>query len=404
MPPHFLLARQPIFDRNMDTVAYELLFRSAEGESFESFLDGDQATSKVIRHTFMDGTAERVVGPYPAHINVTAHLFREDIARLLPREQVVLEFNEYAQLDTELFLILQDLAQDGYRIALDHFEWRPDRNRLLDIASMVKIDVLEMPWERVLEQLDVVSAFPVDALAEKVESHELFHQCADAGFQLFQGYFLCRPAPIKGQTIATSRITILELLQKVYDPDVRMDTLERIIRRDVGLSYRLLRIINSAYYALPRKVESIHEALILLGLHFVRQWISVLAMAGFEDKPSELFRLAMIRARMAENLAKVLKRRDTESFFVVGLFSVLDAALDRPMPSILQDLPLSAEVIGALLHRAGIWGEALDCVLAHEQGQWNRVAFQGVPQEVIGAAWLHAVEWSSKTQSLLKEP
>ncbi|MBN2801405.1 MAG: HDOD domain-containing protein [Deltaproteobacteria bacterium] len=403
MPPQFLLARQPIFNRNMDTVAYELLFRSAEGESFESFLDGDQATSKVIRHTFMDGTASRVVGPYPAHINVTAHLFRADIARLLPREQVVLEFSEYANVDTELFLTLQDLAQDGYRIALDHFEWRPEHNRLLDIASVVKLDVIDLSWEQVERQLDVLSAFPVDVLAERVESHELFQKSVDAGFHLFQGYFLCRPAPIKGRSIATSRLTVMQLLQKVYDPDVRIDTLEKIIRRDVGLSYRLLRIINSAYYALPRKVESIHEALVLLGLHFVRQWVSVLAMAGFEDKPNELFRLAMVRARMAENLARAIRRKDTEPFFVVGLFSVLDAALDRPLPTILKDLPLSQDVMNALLHRTGVPGEALDCVIAHERGQWNRVKFQDIPEDVIQQAYLQAVEWSGTTQQLLAD-
>lgn len=397
-----LLARQPIFDRNLDVVAYELLFRRADAAPTD-ILDGDHATSQIIRHTFMDGAADRIVGAHPAHINLTANLIQQGVADLLPRERVVLELDDHEHLDTEAILLLQELADQGYRVALDNFSWRPELVPLLDFVSMVKLDVLALSWDEIERQLELLMSFPVDLLASKVESHADFQRCVEAGFHQFQGYFLCRPDLVRGRTMPTARLTLMQLLRKVYDPNVTIAQLEALIRRDVSLSYRLLRIINSAYYSLPRKVHSIHEALVLLGLKFVRQWVTVLSMGGSEDKPPELFNLAMIRAHMCQTLGKAAGARDGEPFFVVGLFSVLDAAMDRPLPVILQDLPLSEDVMAALLHREGPLGEALDCVLAHEQGHWHRVRFRNLPTEAIQEAYVRAVSWATQAQTLVKD-
>lgn len=395
-----LLARQPIFDADLSVVAYELLFRSGEATRAH-FVDGDQASSRVIRNTFMDADLERVVGPYPAHLNITANLVRNGTTRLLPRSRVVLELQRDVLGDRRLALDLRDLAEDGYDLALDDFSWTDDERDLLPTVSMIKVDVSKHDLGRLEQRMDELAAYPVELAAVRVETPEILERCIDLGFHLFQGYFLCRPNAVRGRSLPTSRLVVLQLLKEVFDPDVTIPELERLIRRDVSLSYRLLRIINSAYYSLPRKVHSIRDALVLLGLRFIRQWVTLLALAGLENKPPELFKVAMVRARMAEGLARQAKFRDTDPFFVTGLFSVLDAAMDQPLPTLLRDLPLERPVVEALLHRQGVLGEALDCVIAHEQGAWSGVSFRDLPTTDIQSAYFEAVDWAADAGSLL---
>jgi len=306
-------------------------------------------------------------------------------------------------VDTELVHAVRDLVHAGYQVALDDFVWRPDLRPLVDLASVVKLDVLALSWDQLARQVERLREWDVELLAEKIENHRDFERCVDLGFEYFQGYFLCRPDKVRGRNMPTNKLMLLELMRKVYDPNVRVQALEQLIRRDVSLSYRLLRLINSAYYGLPRKVDSIHDAMVLLGLRFVKRWVTLLAMAGFDDKPPELFTIAMTRAKMCEALAKAAGNRDVESFFVVGLFSILDAVMDRPLPEVLEDLPLSEQVIGALLHRAGPIGQALDCVIAHEQGMWHRVRFAELSADAIQGAYYDAMAWVSDTRSLLND-
>ncbi len=395
-----LLARQPIFDSELSVVAYELLFRSG-GATQAHFVDGDQASSRVIRNTFMDADLERVVGPYPAHLNITANLIRNGTTRLLPRSRVVIELQQDVLGDRRLTLDLRDLADEGYELALDDFSWTDEERDLLSTVSMVKVDVSKHDLGRLQHRMEELAAWPVELVAVRVETPEVLERCMDLGFHLYQGHFLCRPSAVRGKSLPTSRLVVLQLLKEVFDPDVTIPELERLIRRDVSLSYRLLRIINSAYYSLPRKVHSIRDALMLLGLRFIRQWVTLLALAGLENKPPELFKLAMVRARMAEGLAKQARFRDTDPFFVTGLFSVLDAAMDQPLPSLLKDLPLERPVVEALLHRQGAMGEALDCVIAHEQGAWSGVRFRELPTSDIQAAYFEAVDWAVDAGSLI---
>ncbi len=211
-------------------MAYELLFRSGEATRAH-FVDGDQATSRVIRNTFMDADLERVVGPYPAHINLTANLLRNGTARLLPRSRVVLEVMEDTQSDPRLLLDLRDLVEDGYTLALDDFHWDESYRPLVEVASMVKVDVSSGRWDELEEHLDELRHFPVELVAVRVETHEVLERCIELGFHLYQGYFLCRPNAVRGRSMPTSRLIVLDA-QHVGDGPIAQARLDHHIPAD----------------------------------------------------------------------------------------------------------------------------------------------------------------------------
>ena len=388
------VARQAIFDRKLDVVGYELLFRQQAQDQAAHFADRDQASVRVLLDSFLDLGLDQLVGQLPAFLNLTRTFFLSAQNMPLPRDRVVLELLEDELVDAPLIESIRGYAQSGYRVALDDFVYEPDFDPLLEIADIVKIDVLALNPTQIAEQVRLVRPFDVVLLAEKVETPEHLEFCRDLGFDLFQGYFLCRPKVVGGHRIPANRLATLRLLAKLQDPHVEIDALERIIREDLSLSYKLLRLINSAFYGLPQKVESIRQTLVLLGLHHIRAWVSLLTLSALDDKPDELMVTAMIRARMCEQLAERAGVMNPDVYFTAGLFSTLDALLDMSMEDIVEQLPLAQELNGALLHRDGRMGEALECVVAYERGDWDRVAFGRLEAAAIRGAYLDAVEWS----------
>jgi len=387
------VARQAIFDTKLDVVGYELLFRRAAHETTAIFDDRDRASMRVLLDSFLDLGLDQLVGQLPAFLNLTRTFFLSAQNMPLPRDRVVLELLEGEHVDAPLIESVRGYAQGGYRIALDDFEFAPGMEPLLEIADIVKIDVLNLSPSQVEEQVRIARPYDVVLLAEKVETTQNYEFCKDLGFDLFQGYFLCRPNVLGGHRIPANRLATLRLLSKLQDPHVELDALDKIIREDLSLSYKLLRLINSAYYGLPQKVESIRQTLVLLGLQHIRAWVSLLTLSTLDDKPDELLATAMIRAKMCEKLAEAVDAINAEVYFTTGLFSTLDAMLDMTMEDILEQLPLAAELQAALLEGKGSMGAALDCVLAYERGDWDEVDFRGLESHEIRGAYLEAVEW-----------
>lgn len=388
------VARQAIFDRSLDVVGYELLFRRAAGDTTAQFEDRDRASMSVLLDSFLDLGLDQLVGEVPAFLNLTRSFFLSARNMPLPRERVVLELLEGEQIDAPLIESVRGYAQGGYRIALDDFEFEPGMEPLLEIADIVKLDVLALSPTQLEQQVEIVRPYDVVLLAEKVETTEHYEFCKDLGFDLFQGYFLCRPNVMGGHRIPANRLATLRLLAKLQDPHVELEALERVIREDLSLSYKLLRLINSAYYGLSQKVESIKQTLVLLGLHHIRAWVSLLTLSSLDDKPDELMATAMIRAKMCELLAERAGIEGADVYFTAGLFSTLDALLDMSMEDILEQLPLAADLNEALLERGGGMGEALECVVSYERGEWDEVAFRDLDAPGIRGAYLDAVEFS----------
>jgi len=392
--PDVYVARQAIFDRTLKVVGYELLFRGCEGAETAVFDDVDRASFQVILNTFLDLGLEQIVGQIPAFLNLSRGFFLSAASIPFPRDRVVLELLEGSRVDTALVESVRGYALGGYRIALDDFLSSPEMDPLLELADIVKFDILQMTRDEIEAQIEQVKPFGVRLLAEKVETPEDFEYCRDLGFDFFQGYFLCRPKVVHGHRLPTNRLNTLKLLSRLQDPRAEIDELERIIREDLSLSYKLLRLINSAFYGLSTRIESIRQTLVLLGVQRIRAWVSLLTLSGLSEKPSELMVTAMVRARMAELLAQADGRCAGEVCFTAGLFSALDALLDLPMDQVLESLPLSEDLTEALLERTGPVGGVLDCAMAYERGEWDQVALGSLDPETIRSCYLDAVDWA----------
>lgn len=394
------LGRQPIYDKSLKVQGYELLFRSGP-ENRATFTDGDQATSRVILSAFVDIGLDQLVGNAPAFINLTRSFLLQDDPLPLPPERVVLEVLEDIEVDAAMLAAVRRLAGQGYTIALDDFIYREQLRPLVDLANIIKIDIRAMSRADVEQHVQQLRRYPAMLLAEKVESYEDLAFCEELGFQRFQGYFFSRPKLIGGQRIPTNRLATLTLLAKIQAPHAEVGELERIIRQDLTLSFRLLRYINSAFFAMPRTVESIHQAVVYLGIDAIKTWVSLLALSGIDDKPHELMTTTMVRAKMCELLAQSVSAPDPDTFFTVGLFSALDAILDMPMDQVVASLPLSEEAASALRTRKGRLGAALDCVVAYERAYWEQVAFAGLPTSQITEAYIAALAWADQVGGTL---
>lgn len=398
-PSVLYVGRQPIFDRELEVHAYELLYRSGSRNAAD-FADGNQATARVFANTFMELGLEVVTAGKPAFINLTQEIILGGFAHLFPPESVVVEVLEDVEPSTGIIEEVAALRNEGYRIALDDFEYHDHLRPLVEMADIVKLDVMELGLEKVEDHVARLSPFGVTLLAEKVETEEEFHTCRELGFDLFQGYYFAKPQVLKTKANAESQMSMLELLVAVNDPGVTVAELEEIVRRDVSLSYRLLRYINSAAFSLPVVVASVKQSLLLLGRKMVRVWVNLVVIAGLAGQSSELLTVALLRARMCETLSRLRGSDAPETSFTVGMFSTIDSLLGRPMEVVLDELPFTQEIEDALKEQVGFHGECLQIVLDYEAGRWEEVEASGLDGNEVKKAYLEALSWTSGILSL----
>jgi EAL and modified HD-GYP domain-containing signal transduction protein len=400
---HVFIARQPIFDRQRQVAGYELLFRSGDETSRAEFSSDDDATSSVVLNTMTEFSLDHVVGTNKAWINVTRQFILDGLADALPAKRVNLELLEDQDVDDSLLSALARLRDRGFTIALDDFTYGEGSDRLLELADIVKIDVMALGLDGAEDQLRLVRQSGVAVLAEKVETHEEFQACAEAGFHFFQGYFFCKPELLRTKSIGANRLSLLQLLAALQDPDIALATLEELIQRDVALSYRLLRYINSAFFSLRTRVDGIGRAVALLGLSNVKRWATMTVFAGIDGKPRELLNLALVRARMCELLGPALGERSGDQLFTLGLFSVVDALLDAPMHEVLATVPFPTEMVLALTGHRGPKGELLRQILAWERGDFERASGDLRPA-AIAEAHADALVWARNAAAELLGP
>ncbi len=396
------VGRQPIFDQNLKLIAYELLFRGGKEHTQANIDDADAATSQVILNTFLEIGLDNIVGKHAAFINLTRAFITGQIQLPFETERVVLEVLEDIDIDAEVIEGVRQLAARGFRIALDDFLYDEDRHReIVPLADIIKIDLMALDRETLDRHVALLKKHRVKLLAEKVETEEEFAHCKALGFDFYQGYWFAKPTMVSGKRAPTSRLAIMDLLGKLQNPDVTIEDLEEQIGQDVSLSYKLLHYINSSFFALRRKIESLHQALVLLGLDNIRNWISLIALSGIDGKPAYMLNETILRAKMAELLAIAAQRPATEKYFTVGLFSSLENLLDMPMAEILNNLPLAKDISQALLRQEGDLGAALKCVLAYERGDFDAVSYAGLPDARIKEAYFEALSWTMQTMQAI---
>ena len=388
-----LVGRQPILDRAGLVQGYELLFRPNVADAERPF-DGNRATASVVLNTLTQLGLDQVVGPHRAYINFTADLLVNDTALMLPKERTVIEILETVVVDKALVVAVQDLVKRGYEIALDDFVYDAHWEPLLDLASIVKIDVLALDEKQIEAQLKRLRQWPVQLLAEKVESVEQHDSLIKMGFDLFQGYYYAKPNIVASAQIPDNHTSVMRLLAALNSSTNSMAEIESLVSDDVALSYRLLKYLNSAFFALPKKVDSVQRAIVFFGIDMLRRWATLLVMSSVDGKPKILTQNALVRARFCEELARRNGKSECDGYFTVGLFSVLDVLLDAPMALIVESLPVSPEIVAALVSQRGDHGAALRCVCAYEQCRWEDVKYGELDSGTIGEAYLSSIEWA----------
>ena len=386
------IGRQPIFTADLRLFGYELLCRNGLSNQAD-ILNGDQATSQVVMNALVDIGLDELVGEFPAFINVTTNFLLDGHCWTLPKNRFVLEVLENIEPNEHVLEELHELSEAGYTIALDDFVFREELRPLLEIANLVKVDLLQTSTEELREYSSMFKDYDFKTLAEKVESYEVFDQCLSFGFDYFQGYFFSQPKIISGACIEANRMAAMQLVAKVNSPDISFEKLIEVVESDLTLSFKLLRFINATNLGLSRKLSSVREAIVYVGLNRIKTWATLLLVSSGDCKPAHLVVAAATRAKMCEMLASHVFS-ETDGFFTCGLLSLLDALMDRPMTEILGMLPLNGEMNAALLNQEGKYGQALKCVIEYEQGNWDCVAFGNLSAETIRECYLQAISWS----------
>lgn len=395
------VGRQPIYSQDSQTVAYELLFRSSE-ENHANVVNEEEATAELLLNVFAEIGLERVVGKLPAFINVSEEFILKGYCRAIPQDKVVIEVLEDVRPTSEVLSALAELKKVGYTLALDDFVYSPELLPLVELANIIKVDLPLVERDELPQHVELLRKFDVQLLAEKVETSEDFAACQELGFDFFQGYFFCRPTVVKGKRVPSNRLTVMRLISKLQAPSITLDEISEIIQTEPTLAYKLLRFVNSSQCGLDHKIDSIKHAVVLVGIHHVKTLCSLTMLAeAAGGKPGELVKTLLVRAKMAELLAAHLKQAKTDSYFLVGLFSAIDALLDLPMEQALERVPVSQEVHEALLNNKGTLGMVLNCVLEYEDGNWDNVVCQLLDATRIKNSYLQAIEWADESLSNL---
>lgn len=398
MSSNAYIARQPIVDAGHRLVAYELLFRhSAFAQKAHITSDVDAGITVISNALFNMGTEWLLKGKL-AFVNMETSMLMSSFSTLLPPENVVIEVLETVQITPQVLERLSELQEAGYRFALDDFHYLPETEPLLPLAHYVKLDVLAHTPAELAELVHAVRRYPVTLVAEKVETHEQFRHCHALGFDLFQGYYFARPENIVTKIINPTHTTVLQLMEKVRQ-DAEIRDLETLFKKDVALTFKLLRYINSAGFGLSCEVQSIRHAVSILGMQPLYRWLSLLLVtAGTGPAAPTLARTAITRGRVCELLGKsTLGRNEQDNLFIVGVFSLIPALLEITMEQLLDRVVIPESFSDALLNRSGLYGPFLALAEAMESGDVQSLeafssALMLTPGEV-SEAHMQALAW-----------
>lgn len=410
------VARQPIFDPDEKVEGYELLFRNGPQNFFPQNVDSDHASSRIVHDSLNNFGLDELTGRHRAYINITRRLLVERHYAVLPRQRVVVELLETIEPDDEVIAACHEVKQRGYTLALDDFVFAEKYAPLLALADIIKIDFLLTKGDDRRLVAERLAPYKVKLLAEKVETREDFKEAIDLGYTAFQGYFFCKPEMIVGHDVPQSKLTYLQLLAATNEPNISFDNLVRIVRRDPALSVKLLRYLNSAFFATRAEISSLKHAITMLGEEGFRRWTALFSLAGMgEDRPPELLITALHRAYFCEKLAgrSSGSAHNDHDFFLIGMLSQVDALVGRPLEETVEKLNLQPTMRDAILRvgdpnvdlastmNGNRAAQVLALAVAYERGVWDAVDTQcatlKIALEPLQQLYAESLAWAQRT-------
>jgi EAL and modified HD-GYP domain-containing signal transduction protein len=399
------VARQPILDINRELFAYELLFRDGKSNAFPDVCP-DEATSKILAQNHLLLGLDDLCNGKLAFINFHEDALLHHFPTSLPPDEIYVEILEDVPISDELVIACKKLKKMGYKLALDDHDFDPKWDVFLPFVDMIKVDIKATNMLMINKYLRRLASKNTSKkklllLAEKVETAQEFEQLKLLGFEYYQGYFFARPEIVKQKSLSPNKQVLIELISETTKEKIDFDKITRLIERDVSLSYKLLRFINSSAFTRRQSIGSLKHALNYMGELELKKFIALIALANLgEGKPSELINLSIIRARFCAQIAQ--RRQDNENppmAFLTGLFSLVDALLDQSLEMVMKILPISEEIKTALTNNQGYLADYLAASVCFEKGQWQQLEVLsvklGVSMEDIGDYYQDALQWSN---------
>jgi c-di-GMP-related signal transduction protein len=401
-----LIARQPIFEKDLTVFGYKVVYRSA-GTSL--YLDGDdsKASLSAIRNAFLLLGAKTLTGRKKVFLDFTRTLLVDGVAHSLPSNCVVIDLMQDVEADEAVVLACRRLKEEGYALSLDEPSIKSGAQvELLPFVEFIKGPFIPSDGGSGLNAVRRYLDMGKVVLAEKVETREDYEEARNRGYQLFLGSFFSKPTVIRAKEIPGHKLNYLQVMQEVNRPELNFSEIERVIKQDTSLCYTLLNYVNSAYFGLDTAISSVHHALVLLGEKEVRKWANLVLFTFMGiDKPSELLVTCLVRAKLCESLGLKIGAEDrVAELFLMGMFSILDVLMGRPMAEILKAIHLSKDVEEALLYGTNTFGDVFQTVVNYEMGNWEdfsrSVAKLGIDEAVVPDFYVEAVEWAETVSNL----
>jgi EAL and modified HD-GYP domain-containing signal transduction protein len=402
------VARQPIFDKQNEVYAYELLYRNDRVKNaYDETIDADRASTKTIINSFVEIGLDRLTNGRRAFVNFTEKLLLDNVPALLPPQFLVVEVLENIKPTAEVLEACAKLKRAGFKIALDDFIICDENLAFLDYADIIKVDFITTPLVDIVNFIKYLRekhgrrARPLRLLAEKIENNDMYDIAMRMGFHYFQGYFFSKPVIVEGRSLSPMAINRLRIMQIAMKPDFEFQELADVIRQDVALSFRLLKLVNSAYFAFSTAIGNIQQALVILGSIEVKKWVALMClMEANPDKTVEITRMALVRARFLELLApKVGRAAESENLYLTGMFSLMDVMMDSPMEHVLSQMNLDDAVKCPLIEKSGEAYDMLRIIEEYERGEFDsavdRAESFGLAEVDLMRSYLEALQWSS---------
>ncbi|GLX86670.1 diguanylate phosphodiesterase [Thalassotalea loyana] len=400
---YFYAARQPILDKNKKLHGYELLFREGLDNVFPEHIDGDEATTKMIEASRFNAGITEFTHGNPAFINFTLDTILKGYATMLANDEVVVEILETVKPGKRLLAECQKLHELGYTLVLDDYKHQKVWAHFYPYISIIKVDILNTSVDEIHDIKNAIAQYPdITLLAEKVETPEQYEQCLALGFELFQGYFFSKPEVVKAKNLSPSQLAMAELLYEMSKPELDLAAITSVFERDVTLSYKLLRYVNSPIFRRRNEISTIKQALVILGLAELKKFLGVLFASNMNpDKPSELVKLSMARAKFCENIGETIPNKvDTSTTFLIGLLSLIDAILDEEIKVVLDKLPLAQEIKAPLITGKGVMAALILLSEKIEKAEFESVQAiidkLGLEKDVVVKAYHDALVWADE--------
>lgn len=368
------LARQPIFDNDNNVYAYELLYRGNGKVNEYNGVSGDESTADVFTNAFFGLDVKNVIGNARAFINFTGSLLKRGIPKMISPDILVVEVLENQLTDDDLLESCQELKEMGYMIALDDFEYSNAYNELFQLGDLVKID-FRTPHKSIEETAYICRYSNKLMLAEKIETVEEFQYAKKLGCTYMQGYYFAKPAIMSGSSVQPLPMNIMQIMQLISEPDADIDAIVEVMSHDTALCQRILRLINSAYFGVANKVASINQAILILGLDYLREWVYLMGMQKLTHNDNvEAMKTSLLMAKLCKKIALMIPSaaKQEESFYLMGLLSMVVFSGERALAQALDEFPLTNDIKNGLLRRGGVYSDVFEMALSYTNADWER--------------------------------